>query len=63
MDKNYDFITFKKAKTFILKMPRVANPADITKIATMFIKATIKDSKKSLKVKNYALKCNLYFMI
>ena len=27
-------------------MPRVANFTEITKIATMFIKATFKDSKK-----------------
>ena len=29
--------------TFILRRPRVANFADIIKIATMFIKATLKD--------------------
>ena len=32
--------------TFILRSPRVANFADITRIATMFIKTTFKDSKK-----------------
>ena len=31
---------------FILRRPRVANFADIIKIATMFIKTTFKDPKK-----------------
>ena len=31
---------------FFLRRPRVANSADIIKIATMFIKTTFKDSKK-----------------
>ena len=33
--------------TIILRKPRVANFADIMKIATMFIKTIFKDSKKS----------------
>ena len=35
--------------TFILRMPRVANFADITKVATIFIKTTFKHSQKSQK--------------
>ena len=53
--------------TFILKYLyfnlgrlRVANFADIIKIATMFIKTTFKDSKKLKRIRNYVLKCNLY---
>ena len=32
--------------TFILKSPRVANSADLIKIATMIIKTAFKDSKR-----------------
>ena len=32
--------------TFVLRSPRVDNLAEIIKIATMFIKTTLKDSKK-----------------
>ena len=49
--------------TFILRRPRVVNFADIIKIATMFIKATFKDSKKVKRIRNYALKCNLYLFL
>ena len=45
--------------TFILRRPRVANFADI-KIATMLIKSTIQDSKKSNRIRNYVLKYSLY---
>ena len=49
LDRNHDVITFiSEQKTFSLRRPRVANFADI-KIATMFIKTTFKDSKKSSK--------------
>ena len=40
--------------------PRVANLDDIIKIATIFIKKTLKDSKKVRRIRNYVLKCNLY---
>ena len=48
MDRNSDVITLFQ-NTFILRRPRVANIADIIKIATMFIKTSFKDSKKNLK--------------
>ena len=41
--------------TFILWMFRVANFADIIKIATMFIETTFKDSKKVKRIRNYVL--------
>ena len=44
---------------FVLRRPKVASFANI-KIATMFIKTTIKDSKKVERIGNYLLKCNLY---
>ena len=44
-----------------LRRPRVANFADIIKIATIFTKKTFKGSKKKIKrISNYVLKCNLY---
>ena len=51
--------------TFTLRRPRVANFADIIKIATIFIRTTFKDSNKIKRNRNYALKCNLhmYFSI
>ena len=39
LDKDYDAITFI-SKYYILRRPRIANFADIIKIATMFIKTT-----------------------
>ena len=42
--------------TFILRRPRVANFADIIKIATISIRTTIKDSNKVKENRNYALK-------
>ena len=38
----------------------VANTAGIIKIVTMFIKKIFKDSKKVKRIRNYALKFNLY---
>ena len=43
-----------------LRRPRLANLADIIKIATIFIKTTSKDSKKVKRIRYYVLKCNLY---
>ena len=54
MDINYDVIIFI-SNTFILKSPRVANLADIIKIAITFFKPTLKDSKEVMFV------CNLCF--
>ena len=63
MDKNHDVKTII-FKTFKLRKPRVADFADIIKIATMFIK-TKKEFKKVKSIRNYVLKCNLflYFLI
>ena len=44
MDKNYDAIS-SVSNTFIFKRPTVVNFADIIKIATMFIKAALKEKK------------------
>ena len=38
MDRNYGIITF--ISNFILRIPRLANFADIVKIGIMFIKTT-----------------------
>ena len=46
--------------TFILRRPREAIFADITKIVTMFIKTILKDSKKIKRIRNYVPKWNLY---
>ena len=43
-------------KTIILRRPRVANFADIIKVATMFIKTVLEDSKKVKRIKIYVLK-------
>ena len=59
MDRNYDVITFISVYLF-LRRSRVANFADIIKIASLFIKTTFKDSKKVKRVRNYVLKCNIY---
>ena len=50
MDRNYDVIAF------ILRKLRVASFTDIIAIATMFIKKTLKDSKKVERTRNYGLK-------
>ena len=42
----------------ILRKRRVANFADIIKIAAMFMKVTFKDWKKVKWIRNYILKCN-----
>ena len=44
---------------FILRKAGVANFADITKIVTMCIQKTFKDSKE-FNIRNYVLKYNLY---
>ena len=44
----------------ILRRPRVANFADTIKIATVFMKTTLKDSNKVKITRNYVSKCNLY---
>ena len=41
-------------------MPGVAIFADIIKIATMFIKTIIQDSRKVKRIINYVSKSNLY---
>ena len=46
--------------SFILRRPRIAIFLDIIKIVTMFIKTIFKDSKNVKRLRNYALKCNLY---
>ena len=43
------------SKNFILRKIRVANIADITKIVTMFIKTTFKDSNKVRRIRNNIL--------
>ena len=42
------------------KRAREANLFDIIKIATIFIKTTFKNQKKVKRIRNYALKYNLY---
>ena len=46
--------------TSILRRPREAIFADITKIVTMFIKTILNDSKKIKRIRNYVPKWNLY---
>ena len=58
MVRNYDVITFF-LNTLVL-MPGVAIFADIIKIATMFIKTIIQDSRKVKRIINYVSKSNLY---
>ena len=58
MVRNYDVITFF-LNTLVL-MPGVAIFADIIKIATMFIKTVIQDSRKVKRIINYVLKSSLY---
>ena len=58
MDRNYDVITFF-LNTLVL-MPGVAIFADIIKIATMFIRTIIQDSRKVERIINYVLKSSLY---
>ena len=49
--------------TFNLRRSRAANFADVIEIPTTFPKTTLKDSEKAKRTKNYALKCNQYFLI
>ena len=58
MDRNDQNLFFQN--TLISRRPRVANFADIIKIATIFISKTFKDSNKVKRITNYVLKCNLY---
>ena len=51
MDRNYDIINF--ISNFILRMSRLANFADIVKIAIIFIKTTFIKTQKNLKNRNY----------
>ena len=53
MNKNYQY-------AFILRRLKVANFADIIKIATMFVKTYFKGQNIVEKIRNYVLKCNLY---
>ena len=48
---------------FILKRPIVASFADIIKIATMFIKVILKDSKKVERSINYVPTWNRYLSV
>ena len=57
MVRNYDVITFF-LNTLVLT-PGVAIFADIIKIATMFIKTVIQDSRKVKRIINYVLKSSL----
>ena len=41
-------------------MPKGENSADIIKVGTIFLKTTFKDTKKDKRIRNYALKCNVY---
>ena len=45
MDRNYDITNFDS--NFILRMPGLANFADIVKIAIVFIKTTFIKTQKS----------------
>ena len=45
---------------FVLRRPDVAIFADIIKIVTIFIKTTLKDSRKIRRIRNYVSKWNLY---
>ena len=45
---------------FVLRKPGVAIFADNIKIVTMIIKATLKDSRKVRRIRNYVSKWNLY---
>ena len=47
-------------ESFILRRPKVANFAEIIKIATILIKTIFKDLIKIKKIRNYESKFNLY---
>ena len=59
MGRNYDVITFI-SKYGCFNKAWVATFADTIKIITMFIKKIFKDTRKVKRIRNYALKCNLY---
>ena len=59
MGRNYDVIIFFQ-NIFVLRRAGVAIFADIIKIVTMFIKATLKDSRKVKRIRNDVSKWNLY---
>ena len=58
MGRNYDVITFF-SKYLCLKKAWVPIFAEITKIVTIFIKTTLKDSRKVRIIRNYVSKWNL----
>ena len=47
-------------ESFFLRRPKVANFAEIIKIATILIKTIFKDLIKVKKIRNYESKFNLY---
>ena len=59
MGRNYEVITFFQ-NIFVSRRPGVAIFDDIIKIVTIFIKKTLKDSKKGSRIRNYVFKWNLY---
>ena len=61
MGKNYDVITF--FQKIFLRRPGVAIFADIIKIVTIFIKTSLKDSRKVRRFRSYVSKWNLYLYI
>ena len=56
MDKNYNIITF----IFEITLRPRSQFGNIIKIATIFIKTTVKNSKEVKIMRNYVLKSNLY---
>ena len=56
MDKNYNIITF----IFEITLRSRSQFGNIIKIATIFIKTTIKNLKEVKIMRNYVLKSNLY---
>ena len=60
MDKNYGAVTFFRNSSTLTKR-RVANFADVIKIANILIKATFKD--KIIRIYALRYNLNLYFLI
>ena len=50
MEINYDIMTF--ISKYLYFRPRAVNLAEIIKVATIFIKAILKDSKKVKRIRN-----------
>ena len=50
MEINYDIMTF--ISKYLYFRPRGVNLAEIIKVATIFIKAILKDSKKVKRIRN-----------